>query len=69
MIDIIMIREIIRTGIDLIVKKEEFHLVCRIQCRQNYRDRPRYEHNYRNAIRRGSFRGNLRMYQNQNFTP
>ena len=33
----------------------------------NYRDRPRYEQSYRNYFRRGNFRGNVRMYQNQNF--
>ena len=38
----------------------------RIQYGQNYRDRPRYEKNYRNNFRQGSFRGNVRMYQNQN---
>ena len=37
----------------------------RIQCRQNYRDRPRYEQSYRNDLRRGNFRGNVRTYQNQ----
>ena len=38
----------------------------RIQCGQNYRERPRYEQNYRNDSRRGNFRGNVKPYQNQN---
>ena len=29
---------------------------CRIQCEQNYRNRPRYEQNYRNDFRRGNFK-------------
>ena len=38
----------------------------RSQYGQNYRGRPRYEQDYRNNFRRGNFRGNIRMYQNQN---
>ena len=36
----------------------------RIQCEQDYIDKPRYEQKYRNDFRRGSFRCNLRMNQN-----
>ena len=36
----------------------------RIQCGQNYIDRPRYNQNYRNDFRRENFRGNLRSNQN-----
>ena len=39
----------------------------RIQYGQNYRGRPRYEQSYSNDVRRGNLRGNVRMYQNQNF--
>ena len=70
--DVIMIREIMKKiGIDQIAEIEEFHLVVEYS-EQNYRDRPRYEQNYRNDFRRnvssprGNFRGNLRMYQDQN---
>ena len=48
-------------------------LSSRIQCGQNYRDRPIYEQNYRNDFRRnmsshrGNYRGNMRTYQNKNF--
>ena len=34
---------------------------------QNYRGRPRYGQGYMNDFRRANFRGNARMYQNQNF--
>ena len=36
----------------------------RIQYGQNYRDRPKYDHNYRNNIRIGTLRGNSRPNQN-----
>ena len=39
----------------------------RIQYGQNYRDRTRYEQSYMNDFGRGNFRGNVKMYQNQNF--
>ena len=39
----------------------------RIQNGQNYRGRLRYEQNNRNDYRRGNFRGNVGVYQNQNF--
>ena len=39
----------------------------RIQYGKNYRGRPRYEQSYRNDFRRGNFKSNARMYQNQNF--
>ena len=42
----------------------------RIQCGQDYTNRPRYEQNYRNAIRRSELRGNVRqnqMYREQNY--
>ena len=36
----------------------------RIQYRQNYLNRPRYNQNYRGDLKRGSFRGNLQSNQN-----
>ena len=47
----IIIKDTTRTGKDETVEIEEFH-------------RPRYEQNYRNDFKRGSFRGNIRMNQN-----
>ena len=42
----------------------------RIQCEQDYTDRPRYEQKYRNDFRTGNFRGNMRpnqTYRGQNY--
>ena len=41
--------------------------IGRIQYRQNYRDRPRYELHYRNNFRSENLNGNVRTYQDQNF--
>ena len=57
----IMIKEIIRIGIDQNSGDR------RIQYGQNYRGRARYEQKYTNDVRRGNFRDNMRTYQNQNF--
>ena len=64
MIDAIMVKEMIKIGIDQIVEIEELTLSGRIQYGQNYRDSPRYNQNYRNDFRRGNFRGNIRTNQN-----
>ena len=42
----------------------------RIQCGQDYKDRPGYGQNYRNDFRRGNFRGNFRpnqIYRGQSY--
>ena len=46
---------------------ERIQFSSRIQYGQNYRCRPRYEQSYRNDFRIENFRGNVRIYQNQNF--
>ena len=58
---------IMRIDIDQIVEIEESNLVVEFSIDKNYLGRPRYGQSYRNEFRRGNFRGNVRMYQNQNF--
>ena len=63
-IDVVMIKEIIKIGIDQTVELGEYHSVEEYNMDKNYRDSPRYNQNCRNDFRRGCFRGNLRSNKN-----
>ena len=64
-----MTKETMKTGIDqTVITRISFS--SRIQCEQDYREKPRYEQNYRNDSRRGNIRGNLRtnqIFRGQNY--
>ena len=67
MIDIIMIRETIKIDIDQIVETEGFNLLLEYNMDRIMEVDQGMNNNYGNDYRRGNFRGNVRVYQNQNF--